>query len=232
MVLKKVRTYRKIAKVKGKGMYRPRRNIRRKGYTGSTIQTARPQRMLAKLPYYTTGQLYSGAGLYQIQLMNLNSIYDPDRSGVGHQPLGHDEWSTWYNRYRVYRVDYVITLTNLDPDQSASVAVVNQNGVPTYTDESAFEQPGAFVKTVAPRDGNSKIMIKGSVALPRLNGKTSSAYKANDDTQAVFGANPSEILTQAIVVAPTLAGSEVNIGYAIKYMYHLEMFDPKTLGIS
>lgn len=211
-----------------------RRRIMRKknSYTGATIQTARPQRMLAKLPYFTSGQLYSSAGLYQQQLMNLNSLYDPDRSGVGHQPLGRDEWASWYNRYRVYKVDYIITMTNLDPDQSATVAVINQNGIPTYANESAFEQPGAFVKTVGTRDGNAKVVIKGSVYLPRLNGKTPSAYRANDDTQAQNSANPLEVLTQALVVAPTLAGAEVNIGYSIKYIYHCELFDPLTLGIS
>lgn len=203
-----------------------------KGYTSRTIQTARPQRMLAKLPYFTSGQLNNTVGLYQQQLMNLNSIYDPDRSGIGHQPLGRDQWITWYNRYRVYKVSYVITFTNLDPDQSATVAVINQNGVPTYADESAFEQPGAFMKVIGARDGSSRTQIKGTVYLPRLNGKTPSAYRANDDTQALFGANPAEILTQALVVAPTLVGAEVNVGYTIKYLYYCEMFDPLTLGIS
>lgn len=212
-----------------------RRLFRRKaarGYTGNTIQTARPQRMLGKLPYFTSGQLYNAVGLYQTQLMNLNSIYDPDRSGVGHQPLGHDEWNTWYNRYRVYKVDYIITFNNLDESQAAIVAVINQNGIPTYANEAAFEQPGAFVKTIGPVSGVNKCQVKGSVYLPRLNGKSPSAYRANDDTQATFGANPSEVLTQALVVAPVLAGSPVNIAYTIKMMYHIEMFDPNTLGMS
>lgn len=30
-----------------------------------------------------------------------NSIFDPDFTGVGHQPLGHDEWSKFYNKYVV-----------------------------------------------------------------------------------------------------------------------------------
>lgn len=201
-----------------------------RSYTAVIAQTGRPQRMLAKLVYFTSGQLANTVGVYQTQQMNLNSLYDPDRSGVGHQPLGRDQWAVWYNRYRVYKVDYVITLINLDPDQPAIVSVINANGIPTWTDESAFEQPGSFVQQLSPRDGGlSRKVIIGSVNLPRLNGKTSSAYKANDDTQALMGANPAEVLTQSIVVAPTLAGSEVNIGYTIKYVYHCELFDPNNL---
>lgn len=30
-----------------------------------------------------------------------NSIFDPDGSGAGHQPLGHDQWSAFYNHYVV-----------------------------------------------------------------------------------------------------------------------------------
>lgn len=231
-MVKIVRVRRKPRQMKGKGVFRKRFNKKASGYTGTTIQTARPQRMLVKLPYYTSGQLANGVGLYQTQLMNLNSLYDPDRSGVGHQPLGRDDWASWYNRYRVYRVDYVITLTNLDESQPATVAVVNQNGIPAYANEAAFEQPGAFVKSLSPLGGMSKSTIKGSVGLPRLNGKTSSSYKANDDTQAQQGANPLEVLTQAIVVAPVIAGNPVNIGYSIKYIYHAELFDPITLGLN
>ena len=217
----------------------PKRRIVRKRagpqkkYTAVIRQTGRPQRMVAKLVYFTSGQLYNASGLFQTQLMNLNSLYDPDRSGIGHQPLGRDQWATWYNRYRVFKVDYIVTFSNLDPDQAAMCAVVNQNGVPTYTDESAFEQTGSYVQTISPRDGGlSRVVVRGSVYLPRLNGKTPTAYKANDDTQAIMSASPVEVLTQALVVSPVIPASEVNVGYSIKYVYHCELFDPNTLGMS
>jgi len=216
---------------------RVRKNVRktrrirkaRKTLVVNKAITPVPQRFITKHKYSTTFTIGSLNPVYRFRM---NSLYDPDRSGVGHQPLGRDEWASWYNRYRVYKVDYIITMTNLDPDQSATVAVINQNGIPSYLNEAAFEQPGAFVKTVGTRDGSAKVTIKGSVYLPRLNGKTPSAYRANDDTQAQNSANPLEVLTQALVVAPTLAGAEVNIGYSIKYIYHCELFDALTLGIS
>lgn len=220
-----------VMKGKGKGAKGGKRSFKKtNSYTGITKQTARPQRMLAKLVYFDSGQLANSVGLFQTQQFNLNSIYDPDRTGVGTQPLGRDQWAIWYNRYRVYKTDYIITLTNLDPDQAANVAIINANGAPTFTDNGAYEQPGAYFKQLSPRDGGlSRIEIRGSVGLPRLNGKPASAYKANDDTQAQMGANPAEVLTQSIVVSPTLPGSEVNIGWSVKYVYHCEMFDPNTL---
>ena len=38
----------------------------------------------------------------------MNSVYDPDYSGAGHQPQGFDEYSALYNSYRVNYVDVEI----------------------------------------------------------------------------------------------------------------------------
>lgn len=230
MATRKVSMKRRITRKASKTVKKMFKKRSAKSYTAVIPQTGRPQRMIAKLVYFTSGQLANSVGVYQTQMMNLNSLYDPDRSGVGHQPLGRDQWATWYNRYRVFKVDYIITFANLDPDQPAIVCVTNANGIPVWTDYSAFEQTGAFVQQLSPRDGGlSRKVVRGSVYLPRLNGKTGSAYKANDDTQAIMSASPAEILTQSLIAAPTLPGSEVNIGYTIKYIYHCELFDPNTL---
>lgn len=220
-------------------MFKKRRVMRAKKYAKRSYTTkisnsvSRPQKTILKLPYFTSGQLNSALGAFVQQTFNLNSLFDPDRTGIGHQPLGFDEWKPFYNRYRVFKVDYVITLTNLDPDQAANVAVINQNAVTTWVDDSVFEQPNSFYSCLAPRDGSaSRKVIKGSVYLPRLNGQSSTQYKANENSQAITTVSPVEILTQSIVTHPTLAGSEVNIGYAIKYIYHTELFDPNVLTIS
>ena len=213
-------------------MRKPRKFFKRKPNYTTTVRNSvsRPQKLIVKLPYFTSGQLASSVGAYSYQIFNLNSIYDPDRSGVGHQPLGRDQWVPFYNRYRVFKVDYVITLTNADPAQPADCVVLNANGVPLLTDDSVFEQPGSFYASLAPRDGGaSRKVIKGSVYLPRLNGLTGAQYKADENMQSTQGTNPVEILTQSIVVAPVITGSEVNVCYSVKYIYHVEMFDPNNL---
>jgi hypothetical protein len=42
----------------------------------------------------------------------LNSIYDPDQTGTGHQPLGRDLWASMYDYYAVLSTDYYIELYN------------------------------------------------------------------------------------------------------------------------
>ncbi len=52
--------------------------------------------------YATTIQLNAGVGgLPSTHLFNAASIYDPDRTGAGHQPFGRDEISALYDNYVV-----------------------------------------------------------------------------------------------------------------------------------
>lgn len=46
------------------------------------------------------------------QIFRTNSIYDPDYTNVGHQPLMRDLWSSQYDYYTVIACDYEIHLYN------------------------------------------------------------------------------------------------------------------------
>jgi len=38
---------------------------------------------------------------FEPHLFRANSIFDPDFTGVGHQPLSHDQYALRYSQYRV-----------------------------------------------------------------------------------------------------------------------------------
>lgn len=45
-------------------------------------------------------------GAASSQVFRMNSIYDPDYSNVGHQPICRDLWASMYNYYTVLQADY------------------------------------------------------------------------------------------------------------------------------
>ncbi len=56
-----------------------------------------PDQKVVKMRYVeavTVDPAIATLGLWQFRA---NSIFDPDQTGAGHQPLGHDEWSQFYN---------------------------------------------------------------------------------------------------------------------------------------
>jgi len=52
------------------------------------------------------------------QVFNISSIYDPYVTGSGHQPLGHDQWSAFYNHYVVLGAK--VSATTCPKDHSAN----------------------------------------------------------------------------------------------------------------
>lgn len=216
-----------------KRMRKPRKTFKRRPRYQLNIidSTVRPQRLIVKLPYFQSGQLTSPIGAYVGQLFRLNSIYDPDLSGGGHQPLGADQYATFYNRFRVFKVDYVLTLTNADPDQPADVAIAATNQSLSASDDSVFENPNSYYVSLAPRDGSaSRKVVKGSIYLPRVLGQSGSAYKANENTAGVIGtSSPTELLLHNIIATSVISGQNVNVCYSVKYIYHTELFDADVL---
>lgn len=195
------------------------------------------QRYICKMKYcevrQTTGPI--GGGLVQYNF-NLNSIYDPNLTGVGHQPYGYDQLADLYNRYRVYRVDYAISAYNSDGSVNYSViaalpaneAISGALGV-----AEIMENPRARYITQAPNAALKT--LKGTVHLPSLVGRSKSQYMSDDRYQAQWGASPAE---QAVlnIMAGTMTGSTGNGGGAatntmnlsISLVYHVECFDVKN----
>ena len=65
-------------------------------------QSAFPKSTIVKLKFAKTINLNPDQVTPLVHhYFRANSCYDPDQSGVGHQPLGFDEWSTFYNHYVV-----------------------------------------------------------------------------------------------------------------------------------
>ena len=66
------------------------------------------QRYITSMKYSQTFTISSALGA--VQRFNLNNIYDPDRTGVGHQPYGYDQLGAIYNRYRVIACHWAINV--------------------------------------------------------------------------------------------------------------------------
>jgi len=71
-----------------------------------------PQQLVAKLRYCDTMTLSPSSGSLVKQVFRLNSVFDPDLSGVGHQPLYRDTFAAIYDQYAVISTRIVVTIVN------------------------------------------------------------------------------------------------------------------------
>lgn len=217
-------------KIKGKSRRAPRRrrNVRRKR-TGVTTNVNRslqpiPNRYICKMKY-STSVITSAAGQY---IFNLNSLFDPDRTGIGHQPYGYDPLSNLYNRYRVIACGWRVH----NPTGAVGNAILtgclpnNDLGMTFANTGEMLENPRA--KYIVQNPGAPLVALKGKSYLPKLMGRTRSQYMADDNYQAVITASPAELGLLYLQTFNGLNGDAIGgIGLTVVLEYTVEFFDLK-----
>lgn len=135
-----------------------RRRNNNAGLTRIRMPSLMPDRLQVKLRYADTFSLVS-TGVNQRQF-SMNGLFDPDLTGVGHQPRGFDQWMSLYARYRVYYAKAFARFMNNSATNGVNVALVMSNdgspGITTRVD--MYEYPYSKA-TLIPQLGSNNIKI-------------------------------------------------------------------------
>lgn len=139
-----------------------------------------PAKQMARLRYSTDISITPTTGLAGIHTFRANSINDPDQTGVGHQPYGHDTYATIYNSYRVVRATIVVRPTS-NSNCIYGVNVARQNG--PITDYDLIKERKGCKFSVYNSNGPSEAVTQ----------IYDSRYSGQDDAiSADFGSNPND----------------------------------------
>lgn len=165
----------------------------------------------------------------QSQQFRLNSVFDPNVTGVGHQPYGFDQLAALFAHYRVFKTSWHVAFA--PSNDRLHIAVAPVNGSNSFTSvESLGEFPAAVSKVMA-YAGGPPCTFRGSTWLPRLTGATSVQYRTDDRYSAAVTTNPVEAMYHNIVVYNP-SGGTVDTSMTVTFMYHVEFYDPVILGPS
>lgn len=206
----------------------------RKGYTARekySLTFLDPHRYMA-FRYVGTFALTAAIGVATQQTMNLNSLFDPDRTGVGHQPYGYDQISALYNRYRVLKTRVKVTfgtcgstlhVLTLPINGLLPVAITNQ-----VTFETAAENPRAISK-ICGGSGAPTITMRKNIDLKNLNGVPAVEYHADDRFEAQVGASPIEVIVLVVAIYNP-NGPTATQAIEIELIFETDMHDPISLA--
>lgn len=182
-----------------------------------------PSRYITKHKYSDTFTL-NALNNYQFN-WNLNSLFDPNRTGIGHQPYGYDQLAGLYNRYRVIKTSYVINGIQSDaPGTNVRIACQPANDVILYGNLSAMCEAPRSRFIVQGAQGSPLKTLKGTTHIPSLVGRSTAEYMADDRYQAAVGASPVEFAILNVMGA-SLADNGVTISAVITLEYTVEWFD-------
>jgi hypothetical protein len=224
MPYKRKKVFKRRAFRKTKRAYKKKKYTNRLTVKGPGLGI--PNRLFNVLKYAERLQLNPGA-LTHYYAYNANSVYDPNRTGVGHQPMYHDQMVVLYNRYRVRGFAYEIIISNLNTPATVVVSLTNGSVGPlsaTDASENPYSKQ-AIVNTMA-NGGGSVRKFKGYVSLKTILGENIT----DDRDQAQSGYSPSNTVLLAIQTE-TLDGATniTSLNIYVKLKYYTEWFDRHTV---
>jgi hypothetical protein len=175
-----------------KSMRKSKTQISRNPGPNQAYALGRPNEMKIALSYTENFETATTNGLNLDRVFNLNSAFDPYRTGTGHQPREYDQWAAIYNRYRVDRVDVKVVYTNAPSDGAVtSIHASNDaNGLTLITD--VMEQPFCIWKPFSL--GGNGVTLSKTFYLNEITGVSYSTYRDDDRYQAIISSDPSEII--------------------------------------
>jgi len=149
-----------------------------------------PHSMLTNLRYVDTYALTITSGSLAKQVMRWNSVFDPDLTGTGHQPLYRDTYASIYDQYAVVSASIEVKIVN------SSTTAVLLCGIVGEDDASSSSTPNTLCEQAT---GQHTI-------LPPLAGSLSShTFRMNWDCKKMLHIDPftSETYKTAVGSNPT-----------------------------
>jgi len=188
-----------------------------------------PNKVTVTLKYV---QLNSSNGAVVDQVFNINSMFDPDRTGTGHQPLGFDQYSGFFNKYRVYKCKVTVQAVQTGTGTSV-IGLLADNVTSAYAGMTNYlEQPGAIKKPVI--QVSNPVYISRTYDLWKVTGKEFKEYMSDDIYAATFAASPSENILAHVGFWTVTGGTVATdvLSFVTTLEMTAELFDPIPLGSS
>lgn len=99
---------------------------------------------IVSMRYSDAFQLTSTGGIINEYIFRANSIHDPNFTGVGHQPMGHDQMATLYTKYIVLGSKITVQVHGINTGTEGIMTGLflskNSNPTSTYTVYTEFSE--------------------------------------------------------------------------------------------
>ncbi len=207
------------------------------GTSGNITLNVLPRSFRRLLRYAETFSLSTGtAGVIgTVQTMFLNSVYDPNSTGTGHQPYGFDQLAAFYQQYLVHGVRFKIITSTIGGTAEVCVAYqvfptaggVSIAGIST----DAATEKSTVSTFVQGSSGNVRSRsVGGEVKMYQIFGLTPAQYAAQTD---VYGAavttNPSLGAYLEIGIGSYSGTASESLSVQVVLDMDVEFWQPKTL---
>jgi len=165
------------------------------------------------------------------RVWRLNSLFDPDLTGVGHQPYYYDQVSFLYMFYRVFEAAWEVTFTTPGTINCfAAVLAAASNDTYSLTGKASQfvrEKPNTVSRIIG--DGSQPLTVIGNYKIHELEGITYSNWIGDKDFQAATFTNPVRVPTLKIAIGDFSAPiTETIVGVHLRLVVKARLFARST----
>lgn len=203
--------------------FRRRRRMRGNINRATMINThsvIAPDSLLVKMPYATTVYTNATGTFGAVQNFRMNSINDPDYSGAGHQPMSHDEWAAFYERYTVYgcKLEMKFYAPTGDPVEIVYFPSSFVTTPTTLADAKEIKYSEALI--VMP--GEKPVVRTRYYDISKILG-ISRKDMSQSRYRTAFGSNPTDDVYHLVMSANIDGSSAINLKYNAKLTYYCKL---------
>lgn len=183
-----------MAKTKDKKKNKKKTNrIVQRNSTSVGVENSFIQRMPLKphfnciMKYAETFTMTTGAAgvLGSQQTMNLNCLYDPNYTGVGHQPYFYDQLTPLYKSYKVHAVKATLIWSTIGGTADVMTAYtmypdLGGLSLTGLTCDAATEQPNVSTGLLSPSGNTRTVEQNIYIPLPKVFGVSKKEFEDQD----------------------------------------------------
>lgn len=204
---------------------------------GSLTVNVLPRSFMAKLRYAETFSLSTGTVgvIGTVQTMTLNNVYDPNQSGVGHQPYGFDQLTPFYGYYVVHRCRWRLLAQTIGSTAEVCLAyqiypAVSGVTIAGISTDAATEKSTVTTLPVGPSGVDRARMVEGESEIHKILGITALQYKDNlDQYGAAVTSGPTVGAYLEIGVGSYSGAAGTSLSVQVVMDFDVEFYSPKTL---
>jgi len=174
---------------------------------------------------------FTGTGTTTNQVMRLNSLFDPNLTGTGHQPKYFDQLAAVYGTYIVLSTDFKVKLSNANANTVRYAIAVSDSAQSSTGVQDLSESKRSVSGFLGLNSGYRSVAEHtGSINMATLHGDK--YVDAQDNLQATVATSPQDPAYLTVAVADANLSNAVSVFVEITLDFHCAFKDFTEVGAS
>jgi hypothetical protein len=183
------------------------------------------------MTYSTNGSVTESAvGVGATTFYRLNSVYDPDLSGVGTYTTGYTTWSALFKNYKVravtVRIKGFISSGTTSGAMVTMAPIADASTIPSNTGTWRALRGGKSDICLPKADGGHNVIEwTKTYDIPKCLSVTKAQYANDLSFSGYVGSNPARVLNLVVAVASFAGTTASTFSYTLDITYEVEWFN-------